>query len=77
VRARPRCTRHAVTADLTSDGWPTAPGAAGFRSEVPTAWLAEGLLPYLEPEAVEVLLRQVSALSAPGSHLAADLVSPA
>ena len=77
MRARPRCTRHAVTADLTSDGWPAAPGAAGFRSEVPTAWLAEGLLPYLEPEAVEVLLRQVSALSAPGSHLAADLVPPA
>jgi methyltransferase (TIGR00027 family) len=42
---------------------------------VPTAWLAEGLLPYLEPDAVETLLRQVSALSAPGSRLAGDFVS--
>jgi methyltransferase (TIGR00027 family) len=49
--------------------------ATGFRRDVPTSWLAEGLLPYLEPDAVGRLLHNVSALSAPGSQLAADVVS--
>src|SRR5262249_43732950 len=57
------------------DLWSALLAAADFRPEVPTAWLAEGLLPYLQPEAVETLVRHVSILSAPGSRFAADFVS--
>ena len=67
--------RHAVVADLAGDGWPAVLATAEFRPEVPTAWLAEGLLPYLQPEAVETLVHHVSMLSASGSRFAADFVS--
>ncbi len=46
--------------------------AAGFDAGRPTAWLCEGLLFYLAPEAVERLIGTVSALSAPGSSLGAE-----
>jgi methyltransferase (TIGR00027 family) len=57
--------------DLAED-WPAALRAAGFRSEQPTAWLAEGLLMYLlEPER-DRLLQRIGELSSPGSRLALD-----
>src|SRR5262249_56502373 len=46
---------------------------AGFEPEVPTRWLMEGLLPYLEEEMVHGLLARLSTLSAPGSILLADV----
>jgi methyltransferase (TIGR00027 family) len=75
VPTRSGCTRRTVAVDLANEAWPTALATAGFRSEVPTAWLAEGVLPYLQPRAVETLVRLVSELSAPGSKFAADFVS--
>jgi methyltransferase (TIGR00027 family) len=75
VRTNSGCTRRAVVADLADDTWPAALRTAAFRPHVPTAWLAEGVLPYLQPPNVELLMRQVSALSAPGSRFAADFVS--
>jgi methyltransferase (TIGR00027 family) len=71
----PGCTRHVVAADLAQNTWPRALLAAGFDRSVPTAWLIEGVLPYLEPHDVEALLQSVARLSAPGSLLAADVVS--
>lgn len=60
-----------VTADLRDD-WPAALTAAGFDAEVPTAWLAEGLLPYLPPEAETLLFERVQSLSAAGSRIAVE-----
>ena len=40
----------------------------------PTAWSAEGLLPYLPPEAQDRLFDNITALSAPGSRLATEHV---
>ncbi|MEU6712201.1 SAM-dependent methyltransferase [Nonomuraea sp. NPDC046802] len=67
----PRCEHVEVPADLRTD-WPGALREAGFSPERPTAWLAEGMLYALPPEAADVLLDRVSRLSAPGSVLAAD-----
>ncbi|MCQ4084976.1 SAM-dependent methyltransferase [Streptomyces sp. RB6PN25] len=64
----PRCERQAVTADLGADWAPHLLGA-GFDPGAPTAWLIEGLLPYLPSEAVDALLTTVTELSAPGSEL--------
>jgi len=75
VPTRSGCTRRALAADLADEEWPAALMTAEFRPEVPTAWLAEGVLPYLQPHAVETLVRLVSGLSAPGSRFAADFVS--
>jgi len=69
------CTRRTLAADLTGPAWPQALLEAGLVVEQPTVWLAEGLLPYLEPLAVETLLGQVAGLSAAGSRLGADFVT--
>jgi methyltransferase (TIGR00027 family) len=71
--AVPTCTRIVVPVDLAQD-WPAALRNAGFRPEVPTTWLVEGLLPYLDESLVRSLLARVSRLSAPGSSLLADVI---
>jgi methyltransferase (TIGR00027 family) len=69
--ATPAADRSTVGIDLRDD-WPTALRSAGFDPSVPTAWIAEGLLIYLPPDAQDRLLDNVSALSAPGSTLATE-----
>lgn len=69
----PRCHRIAVAADLHQD-WPTALRDAGYDPTRVTAWLAEGLLYALPPDAVDTLLDRITELSAPGSTLALDHV---
>lgn len=70
--AVPTARRHAVAVDLRDD-WPAALIAAGFDGTQPTAWLAEGLLPYLPGDAADRLFDMVTALSAPGSQVAVGL----
>lgn len=69
--AQPRCTHRAVPIDLRAD-WPAALEQAGFDRNRPTAWLAEGLLPYLPDDAEQSLLTAVHQLSAPGSRIAIE-----
>ncbi|MEE6265396.1 SAM-dependent methyltransferase [Streptomyces diastatochromogenes] len=73
--ARPRCARHPVRADLRGD-WPTALRDAGFDPDRTTAWLAEGLLPFLPADAERRFLDRIGRLSAPGSRLAAEHLAP-
>ncbi|MFD7668736.1 SAM-dependent methyltransferase [Streptomyces sp. NPDC059788] len=67
----PRCHREAIVADLRQD-WAEPLAAHGFRADLPTAWLIEGLLVYLTEQDADGLLERVTALSAPGSHLAIE-----
>src|SRR5947209_12339354 len=69
--AVPTASRRPVPVDLRDD-WPAALTAAGFERGQPTAWLAEGLLPYLPSDAQDRLFEMVTALSAPGSQLAVE-----
>ncbi|MEJ8277554.1 SAM-dependent methyltransferase [Pseudonocardia spirodelae] len=71
--ARARARRVDVPCDLRDD-WPAALRAAGFDPARPTAWLVEGLLPYLPPDAEAGLLARIDALSAPGSRVALEAV---
>ncbi|HEY2060700.1 MAG TPA: SAM-dependent methyltransferase [Amycolatopsis sp.] len=66
--AEPRCERVVVPVDLRDD-WPAALREAGFAPGRPTAWLAEGLLVYLDYDDAARLLADVTALSAPGSRI--------
>ncbi len=61
----------AVGVDLRHD-WPAALRAAGFDSNLATAWSAEGLLPYLTAEAQDLLFERIAGLSAPGSRIAVE-----
>jgi len=72
--AEPTAERRAVGIDLRDD-WPTALRDNFFDTTAPTAWIAEGLLPYLPPEAQDRLLDNITALSAPGSRLATENIT--
>src|SRR4029077_560151 len=69
--ATPPADRRPVAIDLRYD-WPTALRASGFDSTQPTAWIAEGLLIYLPPDAQDRLFDNITALSAHGSRLATE-----
>ncbi|BBZ10404.1 class I SAM-dependent methyltransferase [Mycobacterium branderi] len=69
--AQPSAERRTVPVDLRED-WPVALRANGFDESKPTAWIAEGLLLYLPPEAQDRLFDIITALSAPGSRLATE-----
>jgi methyltransferase (TIGR00027 family) len=71
--AEPTATRRTVAIDLRGD-WPAALQDAGLDTGAPTAWLAEGLLIYLPPEAQDRLFDSITALSAPGSTVATEYV---
>jgi methyltransferase (TIGR00027 family) len=69
--ADPTADLRAVAIDLRDD-WPTALRGAGLDPTQPTAWSAEGLLPFLPPEAQDALLDNITQLSAAGSRLATE-----
>jgi methyltransferase (TIGR00027 family) len=71
--ATPRCARHPVGVDLTAE-WAGPLTAAGFDPTRPAVWLAEGLIFYLDPDAVHRLLDEITRLSAPGSELFIDTI---
>ncbi len=73
IGAEPTATRRTIAIDLRQD-WPTALKAAGLDTSAPTAWLAEGLLIYLPPEAQDQLFDNITELSAPGSKIATEFV---
>ncbi|OBK15637.1 class I SAM-dependent methyltransferase [Mycobacterium sp. 1245852.3] len=71
--AAPTAQLRTVAVDLRND-WPKALVDAGFDQSRPTAWIAEGLLGYLPPEAQDRLLDNITALSAHGSRLACEAI---
>nr|A1UBR6.1 RecName: Full=Putative S-adenosyl-L-methionine-dependent methyltransferase Mkms_1060 [Mycobacterium sp. KMS]Q1BD76.1 RecName: Full=Putative S-adenosyl-L-methionine-dependent methyltransferase Mmcs_1044 [Mycobacterium sp. MCS] len=69
--ASPAAELRTVAIDLRDD-WPRALRDRGFDPTAPTAWIAEGLLIYLPPDAQDRLFDNITALSAPGSRLATE-----
>jgi len=70
--AEPTAEVRAVAIDLRHD-WPSALRDAGFDTGRPAAWAAEGLLGFLPPDAQDRLLDNITALSADGSRLVAEV----
>jgi methyltransferase (TIGR00027 family) len=73
--AEPACNRVAVAVDLRQD-WPAALRQAGFDPSAPSAWSAEGLMPYLPAAAQELLFERVQGLTAAGSRVAVEALGP-
>ncbi len=73
--AQPSATYRPVPIDLRAE-WPTALREAGFDPSTPTAWSAEGLLPYLPAAGQNLLFERIAELSAPGSRVAVEAMSP-
>ncbi len=74
-RALPTCNLVHVPVDLRHD-WPAALRQAGFDATLPSAWSAEGLLPFLPAAAQELLFERVQALAAVGSRIAVEAPGP-
>lgn len=72
--ATPACDHRPVRIDLRDD-WGTALEKAGFDRSRPSVWLAEGLLPYLPPEAETRLFEEITRLSCSGSRLSVEQVN--
>ncbi|MGW4077533.1 class I SAM-dependent methyltransferase [Streptomyces asiaticus] len=70
-----RVTRRPIGVDLLGPDWMDALVMAGYRPEEPSLWLLEGLLYYLTDDETRRLLSRVADLTAPGSRIAADMVS--
>ncbi|HUH70730.1 MAG TPA: class I SAM-dependent methyltransferase [Mycobacterium sp.] len=70
--AKPTADVRAVPIDLRHD-WPSALRQAGFDTARPAAWAAEGLLGFLPADAQDRLLDNITALSADGSRLVAEV----
>jgi len=70
--AEPTADIQAVPIDLRHD-WPSALQQAGFDTGQPAAWAAEGLLGFLPADAQDRLLDNITALSADGSRLVAEV----
>jgi methyltransferase (TIGR00027 family) len=71
--AEPAAERRAIGIDLRYD-WPSALRDNGFDRSQPTAWIAEGLLIYLPPDAQDRLFDNITKLSATGSRVATEYV---
>jgi len=71
--ADPTAIRRTVSIDLRED-WPAALRAAGFDPSQQTAWLVEGLLIYLPPEAQDHLFDLITEHSAAGSTIGTEYV---
>ena len=71
--ASPTADRRTAGMDLRHD-WPTALRGAGLDPTAPTAWSAEGLMPFLPPEIQDRLFDDITMLSAAGSRLASENV---
>jgi methyltransferase (TIGR00027 family) len=69
--AVPGCSRTVVRTDLRGD-WAADLVTAGFRADEPAVWSVEGLLAHIPEATADALLAELSALSAPGSHLGID-----
>ncbi len=69
--AAPAADRRAVPVDLRHD-WPQALRDAGLDVNLPTAWLAEGLLPFLPAAAQEAMFASIDSLSGSGSRVAVE-----
>ena len=73
--AQPTCNLVHVPVDLRRD-WPAALQQAGFDASAPSAWSAEGLLPFLPAVAHELLFQRVQTLGAAGSRIAVEAPGP-
>jgi methyltransferase (TIGR00027 family) len=71
--AAPTADRKAVAVDLRDD-WVSALSDNGFNSQRPTAWIAEGLLGYLPPDAQDRLFDNITTLSFSGSRIGTGYV---
>ena len=74
---RPLCKLVRVSADLSQQHWISSIREMGFSEKVPTFWILEGFVYYLEKKQVHELLKTISNVSTENSQLFVDVCVPA
>lgn len=65
------CEHISIFSDITGD-WPHELPDAGFDISRPSAWVIEGVLPYLSHQDIKRMYSDIQSLSAPGSRCGFD-----
>lgn len=73
---KPLCEIVRVSSDLSELSWISKLENAGFSSEIPTLWLLEGLVYYIDKTIVESILEVASKNCADESQIFADVCVP-
>lgn len=74
---KPLCRLTRIASDLSDPGWKSPLIENGFSPGLPTFWIMEGLLYYLEKEAATAVLKSTAEMSNDASELFADVCVPA
>ena len=64
-----------IGTSVRKPAWIRQVEAAGLKGSVPTVWVMEGLLVYVEPHIVERILQQLNNACPVGSFLMASVIS--
>jgi len=73
---KPYCRLVRVSTNLSEPGWATELLKAGYRQDIPTLWLLEGLVYYLEQNAAKSLLKTAAKICTGGSQIFTDVCVP-
>lgn len=74
---KPLCTLIRLSSDLSKPEWQSILKESDYSTEIPTFWILEGLVYYIEQEQVHNLLATISTMSTKDSQLFADVCVPA
>jgi len=74
IGAVPKCANLiSVSSDLSKESWLGDLESKGFKKDLATIWIVEGLVIYLDADSVKRLLSNIARISPPGSVLALDV----
>jgi methyltransferase (TIGR00027 family) len=73
---KPLCHIVRISADLSNPEWISLLIKSGFSGEIPTLWILEGLVYYMERESVVSLLTKTSEISSKNSQIFVDICIP-
>lgn len=68
-----RANHHLIGADLSESAWMESLKRVGYSKKIPTIWILEGFLTYINEENAANLLRNMNKLSLPGSVVIVDM----
>jgi methyltransferase (TIGR00027 family) len=71
----PLCDLRRLSADLTDSEWASPLFTKGFSSNIPTFWVLEGLVYYMEPNEVSHLLTKAADISEKDSQIFVDIIN--
>ena len=73
---QPLCNLVRISVDISKQDWTSELIKSGFSSEIPTFWVLEGLVYYLEQEVVASLLKEIARICIEKSQIFVDICIP-